>query len=715
MSYHPAGILDQSTEDVLFSSVFKTDSLFLRTLRPLLESLKWHGTDHQLAQALPHLYPALNLSGFLRVMRLLGFQAKTFKATIQYLDPRFSPCLYISNDHQKVYLLKEKKESGWLVYNPIENQEMVIDIDEAGRIYIFEEIKEEHDISSKSADANWLSSLLKLFKGLFIQVFIIGLILNMLVLTTPFFVMSVYDLVISTASYYMLIAFAIGAVIAFIGIFTLQIIRAKLLAYIGAKLDLYVGNAIIKRILALPARYTESGNVGGQLSRIKDFDMVREFFTGQLMVLFLDLPFVIIFIITIAALAGYMVIVPIITLFIFGLFILIMRPIVRKGLVQTANATAQYHQFLLEALTNLRTVKYSAAQNLWLDRFKTLCADRAQVQYKMANIDNFIITISDAIMILSALGVLAFGAILILTQSITIGGMIASMILVWRIIIPLKSLFVTFAKLDQIKLSFHQINNLMRIPPEKSQSVYFSKLNYLKGRITLHNISLRYPGQPDHALVNISAEIPPGKMLGITGKSGSGKSTLLKAILKLYPLQNGRILLDGRNIEQIDPDELRQTISYIPQKTMLFYGTIEQNLRLVNPIVSDERIWNTLDDIGLKEEIENLPQGIETPIKDHSQVLSGSFQQRLNIARALLKNSKILLINDASDALDMTNDELFINLLKKLKNKVTVILISQRPSHLLVTDQVMILDQGKMVAGGKSEDMIKLIIQGLKK
>ncbi|MCF6765050.1 peptidase domain-containing ABC transporter [Thiotrichales bacterium 19S3-7] len=715
MSYNPSGALNQETTDALFSSVFNTDSLFLRTLRPLLKALNWHGTDHQLAQTLPHLYPTLNLSGFLRIMRLLGFQAKTFKATIQYLDARFNPCVYISDDSQKVYLLKEKTLTGWLVFSPSENKELILESDEAGRIYIFEELKEETDISVRASDTNWLSILLKRFKGLFVQVFVIGLMLNLLVLTTPFFVMSVYDLVISTASYQMLIAFVIGVIIAFIGMFALQLIRAKLLAYIGAKLDLYVGNAIIKRILFLPARYTESGNIGGQISRIKDFDMVREFFTGQLMVLFLDLPFVIIFIITIAALAGYMVIIPIITLFVFGIFILIMRPIVRRTLVQTATSTAQYHQFLLEALTNLKTIKYSSAQTLWFNRFKSLCAERAQVQYKMSNIDNVVMTISDAIMILSALGVLTFGAFLILSQSISIGGMIASMILVWRIIIPLKSLFVTFAKLDQIKLSFHQINNLMRIPPEKSQSIYLSKLNHIKGRITLSNISLRYPGQSESALLNISAEIPPGKMLGITGKSGSGKSTLLKAILKLYPIQSGKILLDGCNIEQIDSDELRQTISYIPQKTMLFYGTIEQNLRLVHPTASEDQIWQVLSQVGLKEEINTLERGLKTQIKDHNQVLSGSFLQRLNIARALLKNSKIILINDASDALDIHNDELFINLLKNLKNKVTVILISQRPSHLRITDQVMILDQGKMVAGGKSEDMIKLILQGLKK
>ncbi|MCF6767927.1 ATP-binding cassette domain-containing protein [Thiotrichales bacterium 19S11-10] len=712
MNNNAAQTLKPPVNDSLFSSVFMHDSLYLRTLRPLLKALQWKGADHQLAQALPHLYPTLNLSGLVRIMKLLGYNSKHFKANTEYLDSRFCPCIFVSHDQQSIYLLKEKQNDTWLAFNPKTNTEETVSIKSNGKIYVFEKIEEENMQAMEfSKSQNWLANLLKKFKGLFLQVFAIGLILNLLILTTPFFVMSVYDKVISTASYAMLIAFLIGAVIAFIGIFLLQVIRAKLLAYIGAKLDFYVGNAIIDRILSLSARYTESGNIGGQLARIKDFDMVREFFTGQLMLLFLDLPFIIIFIITIALLAGHMVWVPIITVVVFILIVLITRPFIRKALVETSILTAKYHHFLLESLTHLRTIRYTASQTLWMDRFKILCADRAQAQYKMSNLEAFVNTISDAIMILAALGILGLGAISILANTITIGGMIASMILVWRIILPLKSLFVTFAKLDQIKLSFTQINNLMRMPPEKTQSM-LSDLTNLKGRVTLYNVSLRYPNQPENALLSISADIPPGKMLGITGKSGSGKSTLLKAILKLYPLQSGRILIDGRNIEQIDTQTLRHSISYIPQRTMLFYGTIEQNLKLVNPTATEDEIWFVLDQVGLSYEVQQLPERIKTQIKDHSQILSGSFQQRLNIARALLKHSKILLINDASDALDTANDNLFIKLLENLKGKVTVILISQRPSHLRVTDQIMILDQGKMIAGGASADVIKVILEG---
>lgn len=701
--------------DPLFSNAFNEDSPLLVCLRPLLKELKWPGNDHNIAQALPHLYPTLNLSGFLRVMRLLGFESNIFKAYPRYLDHRLAPCIYISKDKNDVYLIKEKKEDQWLVFNPKIHKDELIDIDISGDIYLFKK-KDQKDLTANETDSpekSWIFETLKQFKILFFQVFLIGFILNFFLLATPFFVMAVYDRVIGTASYEMLWVFLIGVLIAFASMFALQIIRSKLLAYIGAKLDLQVGNAIIGRVLTLAPSYTESGTVGAQLARLRDFDTVREFFTGPLFVLFLDLPFLILFITAIGFIGGHMIWVPIGMIVIFLLFVFGIRPFIRQGLLDTARTTSRYNQFLVEALNNIRSIRYVSSQHQWHQRFKKYTAERAYMQYKMTLLDSIVNTISDAVMTIAALSVLIIGTMLILDLNLTVGALIASMMIVWRILAPIKSLFITLTKLDQIKLSFRQIDNLMRLNPEQSKNIHTSRLHEINGSLTVNNLSLRYPGQFENAVMGITFKIPPGKMLGITGKNGSGKSTLLKAILKLYAPQSGQILLDGRNIEQIDHKELRQKIAYIPQKSTLFYGTIAQNLRLVDPTVSEGRIWEVLATVSLDEEIHALENGINTQIKDTMALFSTSFRQRLNIARALLKRSKLLLINDASDALDSKNDAAFIEMLKSIKGKITVLLISQRPSHLRIADQVIVLDQGKMLGGGPSEDVVKQLIKGL--
>lgn len=691
---------------------FEKESPWIEVLLPLLHTLNWHGSKRKLIESLPYLYKKLDFDGFLKIMRLLGFESNQFRSRLNKLDERIAPCVFFSKKSKKILILKEKKIDGWLCFDAYQKKEIIQDLtnDEGVVCFFNQKNEKEKDLSS-----SWLRNVIRQFKPLLTLVLIISFILNGLMLATPVFVMSVYDKVISSHSISMLLSFIGGVAIAFLGWYALQLLRSKILADIGANLDTKIGNAIIKRLLYLPASFTESSSISAQLSRIKDFDTTRDFFTGPLLVLVFDFPFALFFILIIAVISGYLALIPIIAIIIFLMVcILIHKPIARltQKNVETA---AVYYQFLLETINYLRIIRYSGVESVWLQRFKTICAERIFCQYKMSMWDGALLAFSDAMMILSGLFILSFGAYLVINVELSMGALIATMILVWRTLIPIKSLFLTLLKLDNVKQSMAQINKLMNLPLEKDPKKQTQSTLKLKGKISLQNINMRYPEQFSSSLSGITFSIPYGKVLAITGKNGSGKSTLLKILLGLYSFQSGNISFDDKTIFQIDLTTLRHKIAYSPQKTSLFYGTIEQNLKLSNPLATKEQMWHALTLAGLKEELLALPLGLQTQIRDQYQfTITLSFQKRLNIARALVKKTPILLIDEVCDGIDKKSDLAFRELVKTLKGKKTIIFISHRPSHLQLADQVLVLDDGQIVGGGPSEKVVNQLLERLK-
>ncbi|MCF6765977.1 ATP-binding cassette domain-containing protein [Thiotrichales bacterium 19S3-7] len=694
--------MDKTINDDLFCRFFKQDSEYLRLLRPLLRLLKWQGSDYQLAESLPCYSPYLHLSGFLHCMRLLGFQINSFKSNLADLDSRHVPCLYVSHDKKIIGILKEKQGNHWLVFDA--NKACDIEIDasqiQTGRIYIFHK-------KQSLADKDKFKSLFQVFKGFIPQLVTIGIVLNLLMLSVPFFVMVAYDRVISSSSLLLLFKLLIGVVIAMIGIVILYQARSKIFSYISMKFNNHIGVEIIKHILSLPIQYTDYGNTSAQIARIKDFDRVRDAFVNQYMILLLDIPLTIIYLIAIAFIGGAIIWIPVFTIIASCIIIFIFKPYLTSYVNQRSKIASKYQRLLLETFSYLKTIRLAGAHEVWLQRLKSQCAENEQLDYRLSNLNTLISLLYDLIIKLSILSVLILGTFMILNNAISIGGLLACMILIWRIFMPLKMLFISLTSLGQMKRSINQIKTLMQIPSEgipKSSEYHKPEI---KGDITLQNASLAYPSQNKFALMNISVDIQAGALVGIIGENGSGKSTLLKAILNLYPLKNGQILISGTNIEQMNPYHLRQSISYVSKTTQLFYGTIKQNLTLVNPLITDGEIDQILNLVGLKADIEALACGINTRIKENDAIFSDSFKQRLGIARALVKSSSILLIDDKHHAFDKKNQQLLINILKKLKGKVTIILISHNEEYLALADQVMVLEKGNMIAYAPPLEVLK--------
>ncbi len=686
-------------------------------LMPLIEALEWRGDPRHIAEALPHFVETLDITGIRNVMANLHFKSQTGRMAMNKIDPRLMPCLFLPDNDAAMVILSVAGKSA-IVFNGGNGEfEDVPLVRRKGRAFFFAPIEEE-DKAIQTAKITWFESIAGRFRGQIYQIFGVTLVLNLLALATPLFVMAVYDKVVSTGSLPTLAYFGMGVGIALATDTVLRSVRSRILVFVGARLDNILGNAVFQRILFLPPAMTEKATIGAQVSRIKDFETVRDFFTGPVSLVFFELPFVLIFITVIAVLGGPVAFVPLVMVALFIVLGAITEPLIKQSVAKAARASSRRQEFLVETLSAMRAIKYSGAESKWLERFKEMSAKASSAGFRTSQLSSAINTVSQVLMVGSGVATVTFGVIRIFNGDMTVGGLVASMILVWRVLAPLQTGFLTLAKLNQVKSSIEQINNLMNMRAERDPNVMVTAAHKVVGRVTFARVSIRYSPEADPALVGVSFEAAPGDVVAIIGANGSGKSTIVKLITGMYNPQAGGIRIDNRDIRQIDPLELRGSIGYVPQTAQFFYGTIAQNMRLVHPTASDEDLRWAAERAGVLSDILALEQGsgrwrrtgfdVRIGDSDASQ-LPTSFQQRLNLARGYLKRAPIMLFDEPGVGLDFEDDKKFMATVDKMRGSTTVFIVTHRPSHLRIADKIVWLDGGHLRAAGPAEDVRRLI------
>ncbi|ODN42380.1 peptidase domain-containing ABC transporter [Piscirickettsia litoralis] len=688
---------------------------FINCLEPLLTSLGWQGDQRSLNENLPHFTEGLDLSSFRQVMLNLRYNCTTMRTQLNKIDTRLLPCLFISDEGRVLVVISVNQFNQYTVFDGAANIQLTLpELVISGMSYFFKAIGAEDELANKSqANQNWFGKILGQNKKLIYHTFFISFLINLLAISTPLFIMAVYDRVISTNSTPMLWSFTIGVGIALISIGVLYLLRSHILAFISARLDRDIGNAIFQHLLYLSPSYTESATVGAQVARLKDFDNIREFLTGSLVSIIFELPFIVLFFAVIAILGHWLALVPITMGIILFIVALLLHTKAKSQIKDTAQSNSQRQEFLLESLRLIRTIKYTGAQKIWYERYRELSGIAT-----LDNLKNTVITaaaqaVADNIMIAAGLAILFFGVFMVFSGTLTVGALIAVMILTWKILSPIKTLFTTLPRLEQLVVSIRQINLLMQLELESQPgTISANEKHHFKGNISFNRVSIRYSPTLDPALIGASFNVEAGHIVGVIGRNGSGKSTLLKLIPGLYQPQAGSILIDNCDIRQINPISLRHAIAYVPQEPQLFYGSIAQNLRLSCSGASDEELYQAAKEAGVLDDILSLPKQFDSPIRDGAH-LASSFQQRLSLARAYLKKAPILLMDEPANGLDYEADQCFIETIKKLRGHTTIILVTHRPSHLKHADQVLLLDQGQILRQGPPDEILPTVPKDL--
>jgi len=694
-------------------------------LPAMLASVKWRGSPRQVAEALPHLVEALDLSGFRSIMATLGFNSRSYATRFGHIDTRLLPCLFVPDKGAAKVILDWSPESGFRAFNSeTVSVETKHSYDAKGEAYIFEPMENDNEPASLASHGGWLRTVFARLKMFAALMFAITFVSSVLSLATPFFVKSTFDFVIPTRDLKIEALLLIGVSIAFLIDWMLKRLKARITSFMAGRTEYIVGNSIFQKVLSLPALAIERVGVSEQVSRVKDLEALREFFVGPLATLAYELPSTIIFIVVLMFINKWMLVVVLALGAAYALLAVLTFTPHSKRTSRAANLVAQRDALLEESLINMNTIKAAGAKERWVERFRKLSGTAAMADFAAKQYGERVATAAQFISVAGAVAAMTVAALSVMANEISSGSVIASMILMFRLTGPIQNAFMASSTLVRVMSSVRQIDNLMNLQVEQDSESRQTIRTHVKGEVSLSRVSFRYSMNADPALLGLSFDAEPGELVAIAGGNGSGKSTLLKLMVRAFQPQAGSIRLDGTDVRQMSPANLREDVSYLPQRCDIFYGTVAQNLRLVNPTATDDELHWAAERADVLDDILSLEQGsgnwkrtgFEARISDsQADQMPNGFRQRLGLARAFLKPAPLMLLDEPGNGLDPDGDRAFVNALKHLRGKSTIFLVSHRPSHLKLADKIIYLEKGSIRVMGsfENETVRNVVMAGL--
>ena len=678
---------------------------------PLLNALGWSSYQRELIEAMPHYVDHLDLVDLRNMLVTLGYESDQQYTSLDKVNVDLFPALYVS-DKEEVWIVIEKNEDCFLVYDANLRETVEKKIQPyKGHVCLFTDMHPTHALPLNNTSVeNWFGDTVAHFKKLIKHLLAMTMILNVIALAVPLFIMVVYDNVIGARATGSLPYLVGGLSVALAVELVLRMVRSKTIGMVAGRLDYIIGVETLKKLLYLPPQLTERATVSSQLTRLKQFESVRDLFSGSAASLFLELPFVFFFIIVLALLAGEIAIVPIVMVFLYALLSAIWYPGLSRDLKYAASARTARQRMLMDTFVGMRELKALGAEGAWKENFREVSGQAMTATYRTTMKHSIINSVSQSLMTLAGIAVLTIGTLKVINNEISIGVLIAVMALLWRVLSPLQGVCLSMLQIDQVSQSIKQLNQLMKLNSETESSKAELLMPEIKGHVKFDRVSFRYGPKSDAALMGASIDIKPNEFISIVGENGSGKSTILKLIAGMYRVQSGVLSLDGTDVRQFNAIDLRRLISYVPQKPSLFKGTIAQNLRLTNPLATNDELIEAAQEASILDAIEELPDGFNTIVgESNSAKLSASLVHGICLARAYIRHAPILLLDEPAESLDMISDRKLIKQLSERKGKQTIVMVSHRPSHIALADRVVVLSEGIVKGIGTPDEVMEAL------
>ena len=574
--------------------------------------------------------------------------------------------------------------------------------------YLKREFVPEDTSSTKLIDAgndHWFWGTLKRSKKIYFDVVLASFIINLFVLASPLFTMNVYDRVVPNNAVETLWVLALGVSVVYgIDLF-LKFVRSYFLEIAGKKSDIIMSSILFERVMDMKFS-NKPKSVGSFASNLKEFDTVRNFFSSASLAAIVDLPFAIIFLIVTYFIGSYIVLVPIVIMIAILCYTFFIKDPLQNAIKSTFEASAIKNGILIESLSSLETIKTLGASGHIQWNWEEATGEIANRSIKSKIITTSITTVTSFLVQLNTIAIIVLGVYMIQDTHLTMGGLIAAVMLSSRAIAPMGQVASLAANFEQTKTAYQSLSKIMQMPVERPEGKKFVRRNSFDGKIEFKNVSFTYPDTTRGSLDRINFVIQPGEKVGIIGKNGSGKTTLQKLILGLYSPTEGSVLIDGIDINQIDPADLRRNIGYVPQDVVLFKGTVRENIVQKAPYVDDIQIIKAAKVSGVDEYVNAHPLGFDMPVFERGDGISGGQRQSIAVARAFLLDSPIILLDEPTNSLDNTvENKLKINLKTNTANK-TMLLVTHRTSMLDLVDRLIVMDNGKILLDGPRDEVL---------
>jgi len=557
--------------------------------------------------------------------------------------------------------------------------------------------KELNRREKEERSGHWFFSAFRKSKWLYVQVMIAAMVSNFLSLSTSLFTMTVYDRIIPNGAFESLIALSIGVIIALGFDFLIKSLRAKFIDIASKRADLEISRRLFDRILTLtPSEQRQK--TGAMAGTIREFETLREFFNSSTLVILIDLPVVFFFIYVIYLIAGPLAYVPLLAVplvIIVGLGIQPFLARITKGSVESG---MNKQAVLVETLNGLETVTATGSGKLMKKRYEDALNNQSDGGNKIRALSMFIVNFAASVQQYAQVASIFFGVYLIIEGTITQGALIGAVILGGRTMSPLSQLANTLSRANGALTSYRNLDKL--IGAEFNSAANLSPISRprLDGEIEFKNVSYKFEGASQPIIKNLSFKIPAGQKVALVGKMGSGKSTLSRLIAGIYEPTEGAILIDGVDVRQIDPADIRKNIGIMLQDSWLFSGTIRENIQMGFNEYDDDHLLRVCKIAGVDDFVGSHPKGYDLEIRERGQGLSGGQRQTINLARSLLHDPNILLLDEPTSSMDQGSEKKVVEALKEVCAGKTMLIVTHRNPIFTMVDRVFVLENGTIVA-----------------
>jgi len=676
-------------------------------------------SEETLSAGLPLVDSKLTPALFERAAERAGLTAKVANRELEKISSLVLPVVILLNGGRACILKTVTAQGSCQIVDPdsggvMETSLSVLRKEYTGHVIL---VRQQLQFDSRTEHSavphveHWFWGVVRLAWPMYAEVLVASFLISLFALVMPLFIMNVYDRVVPNDTTETLWALAIGVVIVLAFDFGMRMLRSYLVDIAGKRIDVILSANIFEKAMGLRME-VRPASVGSFASNLHEFEAFREFITSATITALIDLPFVFIFIIVIFWIGGWVGIVPLLAVPVIILIGISLQRSLGEIIQLTFRYGAQKQGLLIEGLSAMETIKSLSGEGALQRKWEQLVGTVARLGIKARTLSSAIVNISVSVQQLASVGVIVVGVYLIAERELTVGALVACTILTSRALAPLGQVAGLMTRYHQSVQALNTLHNIMQLPVERPPNKSFVHRPIIRGEVEFRNVTFSYPGQQTPALSNVSFKIGVGERVGLIGRIGSGKSTIEKLVLALYKPSSGSILIDGVDINQIDPATLRKNIGYVPQDVVLFYGTVKENILFSAPYAEDAAMLRAAEIAGVTEFVHPAAQGFDLHIGERGEGLSGGQRQTVAMARALLLDPPILIMDEPTNALDNRSEENFKVKLDKVLAGKTFMLVTHRASLLTLVPRLIVLDNGRIVADGPKEQVMQALSGG---
>jgi ATP-binding cassette subfamily C protein LapB len=560
-------------------------------------------------------------------------------------------------------------------------------------------------------ERHWFWAAIMENRRLYRDALIAALLINVFAMAMPLFTMNVYDRVVPNNAVETLWVLAIGITLVVIFNMILSTARSHVVDSASKRVDVRLSAQIMERVLDLRME-GRPVSVGSFAANLRSFESIRDFIASATITTLVDLPFILLFLLALAWISPWMVLPPLVAIVLILLVSLAAQARMESLTMASYQASSQRNATLVEALTGLESVKTLNAQGSIQRNWERATEYIALTGGKLKLISSSTVGFVQAVQQLVSISVVIIGVYQAQESAISMGGIIAASMIAGRCLAPLGQVAGLLMQYQNARTSLGSIDNYMKLPIERPAEAEFLHRPVFHGGIEFRDVTFSYPGSKQPVLKKVSFKLKPGEKVGIIGRIGSGKTTLEKLALALYQPTEGAVLLDGVDVRQIDPADVRRAIGHVPQDPLLFYGSLKHNLAMGAPYADDASILAAANMAGVTDFANLHPDGFDMVIGERGESLSGGQRQSVAVARALINDPPILLLDEPSSNMDHQSEAQLRKRLGEASATKTILLVTHRTALLDLVDRLIVIDNGHIVADGPKEQVVEALRQG---